>query len=99
MKKSLALASLVLTIAGSTLATPRYVKREHEQQKRIAQGIRSGSLTAGEAARIEMKEQRLNNEVKDMRRIQNGRLTTADKRIINQQQNVLSKDIHREKHD
>jgi len=73
--------------------------RERAQQQRIAQGIKSGSLTAGEAARIEKKEAGVNKEAQGMRQANGGRLNQADRKLINRQQNKLSKDIHREKHD
>jgi hypothetical protein len=43
-------------------ATPALDQREQNQQKRIEQGIDSGSLKAGEAARLEKKEQTLQNK-------------------------------------
>ena len=73
--------------------------RERAQQQRIGQGIKSGSLTAGEAARIEKKEAGVNKEVRGMRQANGGRLNQADRKLINRQQNKLSKDIHKEKHD
>lgn len=73
-------------------------QRERAQQERIAQGIKSGSLTPGETAKLEHKEAGLNQEVKGMRQENGGRLTGADRKVINQQQNGLSKKIYKEKH-
>jgi hypothetical protein len=73
-------------------------QRRENQQDRIAQGIQSGSLTAGEAARLETKEARLNREIRDDREDHNGRLTKGERTQINRQQNKLSRQIYRAKH-
>ena len=73
-------------------------QRRENQQDRIAQGIRSGQLTPRESANLENKEQGLNREVKGMRQANGGKLTNADRRAVNQQQNKLSKQIYAKKH-
>ena len=72
--------------------------RKENQQDRIANGVKSGQLTAGETANIEKKESNLNHEEKDMRSLDNGKLTAADKTTLNQQQNRLSNQIYQDKH-
>ena len=49
-------------------------QRKENQQDRIANGVASGELTAGEAARIEKKESNLNKEEKLMRSEDGGKL-------------------------
>ena len=54
-------ASAALLMAGAAIAqsssTPSDVNQRREnQQDRIAQGVQSGSLTAGETANLEKKE-------------------------------------------
>jgi UPF0716 family protein affecting phage T7 exclusion len=73
-------------------------QRRENQQDRIAQGIRSGQLTPREAANLENKEQGLNREVSGMRQANGGKLSKADKQVVNQQQNKLSKQIYNKKH-
>lgn len=73
-------------------------ERKENQQDRIANGVSSGQLTAGETANLEKKESNLNQEERDMRKLDNGKLTTADKATLNQQQNQLSKQIYQDKH-
>ncbi len=73
-------------------------RREENQQDRIAQGIKSGKLTAGEAANLESRETALNQEVRADRKANGGHLTGAEKRQINRQQNHLSRAIYRSKH-
>ena len=74
-------------------------QRKENQQDRIGQGIQSGELTAGEAARLEGKESALNQETRDMRKLDGGKLTPQDKALVNQQQNRLSTQIYNQKHD
>jgi hypothetical protein len=73
-------------------------QRRENQQDRIAQGIRSGQMTPGEAARTEKKEQGINREVAGMRQANGGKLTKGDRRVVNQQQNQVSKQIYKQKH-
>jgi hypothetical protein len=73
-------------------------QRKENQQDRIANGIGSGQLTAGEASSLEKKESNLNQEERDMRKLDNGKLTAADKATLNQQQNQLSNQIYKDKH-
>jgi hypothetical protein len=73
-------------------------QRRENQQDRIAQGIRSGQLTPREASNLENKEQGLNREIGGMRQANGGTLSKADKQVVNQQQNKLSKQIYNKKH-
>jgi len=59
--------------------------RKENQQDRIANGVKSGELTAGETSNLEKQETNLNQEERDMRRLDDGKLTAADKATINQQ--------------
>ncbi|MGB7172986.1 MAG: hypothetical protein WBD23_05490, partial [Candidatus Acidiferrales bacterium] len=68
------------------------------QQDRIAQGIRSGQLTARETKNLENKEQGINRETRGMRQANGGKLTRADRRAVNQQQNKTSRQIYNKKH-
>jgi len=72
--------------------------RQELQQQRIAQGVRSGSLTAGETARLEGKEAAVNHEVRADRAQNGGTLTPHERRQVNGQQNKLSGQIYRDKH-
>jgi hypothetical protein len=91
------LGSAALLVASSALAG-EINERKENQQDRIAQGVKSGQLTAGETARLETKESALNQEERDMRKLDNGKLTAQDRRTINHQQNRLSRNIYRDKH-
>jgi hypothetical protein len=73
-------------------------QRRENQQDRIANGVRNGSLKPGQTAKLEGKEQGINHEVAGMRQANGGKLTTADKKTVNHQQNKVSKQIYNKKH-
>ena len=101
---SAALAAFALpVVAQSTDASAPVTgqsinQRKENQQDRIANGVKSGELTAGETANLEKKESSLNQEERDMRKLDNGKLTAGDKTTLNQQQNKLSNQIYDDKH-
>jgi hypothetical protein len=101
---SAALAAFALpVVAQSTDASAPVTgqsinQRKENQQDRIANGVKSGELTAGETANLEKKESSLNQEEHDMRKLDNGKLTAGDKATLNQQQNKLSNQIYDDKH-
>jgi hypothetical protein len=73
-------------------------QRRENQQDRIAQGVRSGRLTAGETSRLESREARVNHEIRADRYAHNGHLTAPERREVTRRQNGLSKSIYRDKH-
>jgi hypothetical protein len=73
-------------------------QRKENQQDRIANGVQSGQLTAGETSKLETKEAAINGETKADRAANGGKLTTAEKAKINKQQNGVSKQIYADKH-
>jgi hypothetical protein len=73
-------------------------QRQENQQDRIAQGVKSGQLTAGETAKLEKQQQGINREVNGMREESGGRLSKADKALVNKQQNQASRNIYNKKH-
>jgi hypothetical protein len=97
--KSLILATITAAfLAASLPADQKIAARKENQQDRIAQGVKSGQLTAGETARLETKESRVNKEIRTDRAANGGKLTGAEKAQVNRQQNRLSKDIYKDKH-
>jgi hypothetical protein len=72
-------------------------QRKWVQRDRIANGVDSGQLTAGEASTLEKKESQLNQEDRDMKAEDNGHLTAADRAALQQQQNQLSNQIYKDK--
>jgi hypothetical protein len=89
---------LLLSSVGSSFAQGRIEERKENQQGRIAEGVRNGSLTPAEAARLERKERKVNREVRRDRR-DGGGLSPAERAKIEKDQDRLSRDIAKQKHD
>jgi hypothetical protein len=79
-------------------ADPSIAQRKENQQDRIANGVQSGQLTAGETSKLETKEAAINGETRADRAANGGKLTAAEKTQINGQQNKLSNQIYKDKH-
>jgi hypothetical protein len=96
---------LTLILAGTVVAVtglaqePEVGERKENQQDRIANGVKNGSLTPHETQKLEKKEAKINRETRRDRRQNGGPLTPAERAKINHQQNKVSKDIYHEKHD
>lgn len=107
-KNLLLSAALILSpavVLAQTTPTPTPGKNDYninqrkvDQQDRIANGVRSGQLTAGETAHLEKQESAINHEERNMRAQDNGHLTKQDRQTIHQQQNQESRRIYRDKH-
>jgi hypothetical protein len=72
--------------------------RRYNQQGRIANGVSSGQLTAGETKNIEGREAGLNKEIHNDRTANGGTLTPQERQQVNRQQNHLSNSIYDDKH-
>src|SRR5260370_20453417 len=77
---------------------PTIAQRKENQQDRIAQGVKSGQLTAGETANLETKEAAINSETKADHAAKGGKLTAAEKEQTKWQHNQVSKQIDKSKH-
>jgi hypothetical protein len=75
-----------------------YDAREDHQQNRIANGVQSGQLTAGETKSLEGQEAGLNAQARADRRADDGKLTSADRKQLNSEQNHVSHEIYQDKH-
>ena len=96
---ALAILALPVVAQSTPQVTGQTIQdRKENQQDRIAQGVKSGELTAGETTNLEKKETDINQEERDMRKTDDGKLTTADKKTLTQQQNQVSKQIYHDKH-
>ena len=76
----------------------RIAQRKENQQRRIGNGVKNGSLTPHETANLEHKESNINKEVRTERKQNGGNLTNKEKAQVNRQQNRVSKDIYQDKH-
>ncbi len=71
--------------------------REENQQQRIGNGVKNGTLTPQQTSNLEKREVNVQNrEQKDMAK-NNGHLTKAEQNGINRQQNRVSKSIAKDK--
>jgi len=73
------------------------VQRNVNQQKRIAQGTQSGSLTNREAANLERGQARVDRA--EARAGADGHVGAAEQKAIQKRENHQSRKIHHEKHD
>ncbi len=100
--KALAPVALLGTLALTTAvqaAPPTHTinHRRNEQQRRIDQGLRNGSLTPRETTRLEHREGRIAHQESRDRR-SGGHFTSAERRHIQREENSTSKAIYRDKH-
>jgi hypothetical protein len=97
---ALTAAPAIMFAQTPTQAAPKHniAQRQFNQQRRIANGVRTGRLAPRQAARLERQHRGINREVRAMRARHNGRLTPRNRRMINHRQNVLSHRIYRAKH-
>ncbi|MGC1413732.1 MAG: hypothetical protein WA817_00500 [Candidatus Acidiferrum sp.] len=73
-------------------------QRRENQQDRIAQGAKSGQLTAGETAKLENQQRGIHQQVKADRSANGGKLTNGERRQVNREQNRASRNIYNKKH-
>ena len=93
------LLSFILAVALSGISFAQEIKdRRENQQDRIANGVASGQLTAGETAKLEKQEANINKEIARDRAANGGNLTARQKAQINRQLNRESARIYNKKH-
>ena len=79
-------------------ARPAVNQREGNQQQRIANGMRDGQMTSGEAARAERTQANIDQQVHNDRIANGGALTKQERQQTNHEQNKASKQIYQENH-
>src|SRR5262245_56285579 len=72
--------------------------REHRQQERIGQGVRSGELTNRETLRLEREQLRIERQ-EDRFRASGDGLSQRERARLEHELNRSSRDIYRQKHD
>lgn len=73
-------------------------QRRENQQDRIANGVKSGQLTAGETSKLENQERGINQQTRADRAANGGKLTNGERKQINREQNRESRKIYNKKH-
>lgn len=85
-------------LSAGAFAQDTIAQRKQNQQDRIANGVKNGTLTPRETSHLENKEANINKEIRTDRRQNGGNLTNKEKAQINRQQNHLSNQIYKDKH-
>jgi hypothetical protein len=72
--------------------------REANQNQRIANGLKTGQMTSGEAARADQRQAQIDRQVGNDRRANGGSLTAQERHDVGREQNATSRQIYSEKH-
>lgn len=83
--------------APGAVRDPGVNARQADQRERIQQGVRSGELTRGEARQLGAEQRNIRQEERQYK--SDGVLTKTERKDLQQDLNVASKDIYNEKHD
>ena len=97
MKLAMTLAAAAIaglfSAAASAQTTGSEVQRDVNQQQRIEQGLKSGSLNTREASKLESEQSRIDRMQSNAEK--NGNLNPAEKARIQRAQNQESRDINK----
>jgi hypothetical protein len=93
---TLLVASISAPVLAQDTATPNLTKRQIQHQKRIGEGIKSGELTAKEAANLELGEAKIQADKRAAKA--DGVVTDAERAKLHAQENRNSRKIYRKKH-
>jgi len=91
-------AALGLSVLATAANAQTVDQRHHNQQHRIAQGVRSGELTRHEARRVEHQQRSIDREEARMRWRHHGHLTAHDRWVLRHREHRASNHIYRAKH-
>ena len=67
--------------------------RLENQNKRIKQEVKEGDLSQTQAAALHKDDHMIRQEERDMAKLDQGHITAADQKALDQQENVVSKQI------
>jgi len=90
-----ALLTVVLTGSAFAQGVVRDVQRDVNQQTRIDQGLKSGSLSVKEASTLEREQARIDRREKND--LKNGNISANEQARLTAAQNKASADIHTDK--
>lgn len=76
---------------------PGVNSRQHHQQHRVKQGVRSGELTHDEAKGLRHDRREIRQKEREYK--SDGKLTRDERKDLHQDMNQASRDIYKEKHD
>jgi hypothetical protein len=96
--------ALLSSLAGAAMATETTWEKHHprrdqvndrleNQNKRIHQQVKQGDLSQSQAAALHKDDHMIRQEERDMAKLDKGHITAADQKALDQQENVVSKQI------
>jgi hypothetical protein len=85
-------------IAAGAAQAQNLDQRHYNQQRRVEQGIRHGSVTPREAHRIEHQQRSIDRQEARLRDRNGGHLTRYDRARLRHRENRASRHIYRAKH-
>ena len=97
-------AGVFPTHAGETTWQKNHPRRAEvnqrlaNQNKRINQGVKNGTLTKDQATQLHKEDRQIRQEERDMASQNGGHITKQEQRTLNQQENKVSRQIYDEKH-
>ncbi|GBG16009.1 PEP-CTERM domain protein [Novimethylophilus kurashikiensis] len=68
-------------------------KRLENQNRRIHEEVKEGDMSKAEAAQLHKEDRQIRQEERTMASQNNGHITKAEQKALNQQENVVSKEI------
>lgn len=88
----------ILALATLASAPAQTAAREKSQQERIGAGVKDGSITPAEAARLEREERNLNRKIAREKAANGGTLTQQQKYDVGNRQTQIKGDIYNARH-
>jgi hypothetical protein len=95
----ISLAALVGSASADTTWQKNHPRREQvnnrlaNQNKRIHNDVKNGTLTKGQAAALHHEDHQVRQEERDMASQNGGHITKSEQRVLNQQENGISNQI------
>ena len=89
--------AVVLTLAAAPASADRIDQRQYNQDMRIEQGLRDGSLTRYEAEKLRAEQDRIRAMERQAER--DGKVTREERARLEAAQNQASRHIFQERHD
>jgi hypothetical protein len=96
---TVSLTGMIGTALADTAWQKSHPRREQvnnrlaNQNKRIHQEVKQGELTKGQAARLHRQDRQIRGEERAMASQNGGHITKSEQRVLNHQENGVSKEI------
>ena len=96
---TVAVAGIAGTAFADTTWQKNHPRREQvnnrlaNQNKRIHQDVKNGTLTKGQAAALHKDDRQVRQEERDMASQNGSHITKPEQKVLNQQENAISKEI------